>query len=150
MLAAGCSRVDHFPKERPLSTTIPIKVEDAAKAFFTTTLMVTVAAPAPPSQTHAHARQKDTRCRVLDVLPAEKQDHLPGTHGTVENIISAHVSDAVLEELAQDRKLELDHDDSTQFNLRVSKTMAALTVLPPSIRRVCPAPPLSWVSQPIL
>lgn len=38
---------------------------------------------------------------------------------TVEKILSAHVSDAVVEELAQDRKLELDHDDSTQFNLRV-------------------------------
>ncbi|CAM9264236.1 unnamed protein product [Ectocarpus sp. 4 AP-2014] len=38
---------------------------------------------------------------------------------TVEHILSAHVSPNVLEELAQDRRLELDHDDSTQFNLRV-------------------------------
>lgn len=40
---------------------------------------------------------------------------------TVEQILSGHVSPNVLEELAQDRRLELDHDDSTQFNLRVSK-----------------------------
>ncbi|CAM9286904.1 unnamed protein product [Ectocarpus fasciculatus] len=38
---------------------------------------------------------------------------------TVEQILSGHVSPNVLEELAQDRRLELDHDDSTQFNLRV-------------------------------
>lgn len=44
-----------------------------------------------------------------------------GRAATVEKVLSAHVSDAVLEELAQDRKLELDHDDSTQFTMRVSK-----------------------------
>ncbi|CAN0261430.1 unnamed protein product, partial [Ectocarpus sp. 13 AM-2016] len=41
-----------------------------------------------------------------------------GRTATVEQILSAHVSPNVLEELAQDRRLELDHDDITQFNLR--------------------------------
>lgn len=44
----------------------------------------------------------------------------------VEKVLSAHVSDAVVEELAQDRKLEWDHDDSTQFNLRVRIDGSAL------------------------
>ncbi|CAM9385190.1 unnamed protein product [Hapterophycus canaliculatus] len=37
----------------------------------------------------------------------------------MEKILSAHVSEVVLEELAHDRRLELDHDESTQLTLRV-------------------------------
>ncbi|CAM9833334.1 unnamed protein product, partial [Scytosiphon promiscuus] len=37
----------------------------------------------------------------------------------VEKILSAHVSLGVLEELAHDRRLDLDHDESTQLTLRV-------------------------------
>lgn len=55
-----------------------------------------------------------------------------GRTATVEKVLSAHVSDAVLEELAQDRKLELDHDDSTQFTMRVSKQTLTLSATAPS------------------
>ncbi len=36
-----------------------------------------------------------------------------------EKILSANVSEAALEEIAQDRRLELDHNENTQFTLRV-------------------------------
>lgn len=65
-----------------------------------------------------------------------------GRTATIERILSAHVSDAVLDELAHDRKLELDHDDSTQFNIRVSKRYQHLHR---PCAKVAPLPPLSWV-----
>lgn len=44
-----------------------------------------------------------------------------GRSVTVETLLSAHISRAVLEDLAQDRNPGTDHDDSTQFILRVSQ-----------------------------
>lgn len=43
-----------------------------------------------------------------------------GRSVTVETVLSAHMSHAVMEELAQDRNPGIDHDDSTQFILRVT------------------------------
>ena len=51
-----------------------------------------------------------------------------GRRVTVETVLSAHISQAVLEELAKDRDPGTDHDDSTQFTLRVTKNHQQLTV----------------------
>lgn len=56
-----------------------------------------------------------------------------GCRVTMERLISAHVSAAVLEDLAQDRDPLKDHDDSTQFVLRVSNLKAAVSTLPTHI-----------------
>lgn len=44
-----------------------------------------------------------------------------GRSVTVETVLSAHMSQAVLEELAKDRDPGTDHDETTQFTLRVTK-----------------------------
>ena len=50
-----------------------------------------------------------------------------GRSVTVETVLSAHMSQAVLEELAQDRNPGKDHDGSTQFILRVTEKHPAIS-----------------------